>query len=116
MMPKGVGDWLATAGGTMGLIALVRYLVDVFIAKRKRVADVQAVHIDTDTKRVMMADTIIDHYKETVDFLRNEVASLRADVARERMAQDNLRERVEILEKILLAHNIPVPPYTINLD
>lgn len=104
--------WLGTTLGAGGLALLLRYLVEVIISRRRREADTETVRLQNDAKRVEMADTIIEHYKNTMEVLQHEVQNLKDESILQRVTELALRERVDILEKTLLLHGISIPPYT----
>lgn len=98
-------NWMGLA--SILLLGLVsgggmKYLFDLVILRKHRDANVETLHIDTDAKRVQMADKIIAQFAERVQHL--EENDKRKDVIIHRQ-----NRRIARLERKLLLEGIELP-------
>jgi hypothetical protein len=51
----------------------VKYLYDFIVLKRHRVVEVESIALDSDTKRIQMADSIITQFSRRVETMENKI-------------------------------------------
>lgn len=102
MILKLVGDWIISYSNTIGLAALLLLITREVIYRKKRAAEVTSTSLDSDMKRVALADGI-------TRTLQDQLTANTQRIQRLEEKERFLLHKVYLLERILILNNIELP-------
>lgn len=97
-------DVLKDLGGFGGLVAVIGFVAREWVNRRRRQADVEAIHVNTDSKRVEIQDGIIASLQAQLTTAFEQIRILQKDQLVD-------RRHIARLERALIVNGVELPKF-----